>query len=154
MSDLLPDTLQLGPDLLGEIENHAASTYPRECCGILLGSIENNQWRVQRTMPAGNLAQEGVRDRYQLDPRDRFRAETWARQNGCAVIGFYHSHPDHDVYFSKTDLENSEEFLMGQPWLDPTYAYVVISVREGKPVSRGAFRIREGAAERIEVRAD
>lgn len=105
-------------------------------------------------MPAGNLAQEGIRDRYQLDPRDRFRAETWARQNNCAVVGFYHSHPDHDVYFSKTDLENSEEFLMGQPWLDPTYAYLVVSVREGKPVSRGAFRIREGAAERIEVAAE
>ena len=38
------------------------------------------------------------------------------------LIGIYHSHPDCDAYFSKTDLKNS------CPW----YSFVVLSIKNGK----------------------
>ena len=38
------------------------------------------------------------------------------------LIGIFHSHPDCDAYFSKTDLENS------CPW----YSFVVLSIQNGE----------------------
>ena len=45
-----------------------------------------------------------------------------ARERGMDLIGIYHSHPDCDAYFSKTDLKNS------CPW----YSFVVLSIKGGK----------------------
>lgn len=146
-----PDTVYLTETVRSEMAAHAVEAYPRECCGILLGKREGSVWRASVAVATANLADAKIRDRYQMDPHDRFRAETRARQEGLEIVGFYHSHPDHDVYFSRTDLENSEEFLMGEPWLDPTYAYVVISVRNGQPVGQGAFRVHNGEAEPITI---
>ena len=44
------------------------------------------------------------------------------RQRGMDLIGIFHSHPDCDAYFSKTDLENS------CPW----YSFVVLSIKNGE----------------------
>jgi hypothetical protein len=62
------------------------------------------------------------RDRYVLRPEDLLFAEREARKNGMELIGIYHSHPDCDAYFSKTDLENS------CPW----YSFVVLSIQKGQ----------------------
>ena len=59
---------------------------------------------------------------------------------------FYHSHPDHDAYFSATDLERSEEVQWGEPWVPPTYTYLVVSVRGGIAANSKAFRIVAGQA--------
>jgi len=104
---------------------------------------------VERVLRARNLAAAAVKDRYLMDPMDRLRAEAEAKRESLEVIGFYHSHPDHDVYFSKTDLENSEEYLMGEPWVDPAFAYLVMSVKEGQARGFGAFVVLEGKAETI-----
>ena len=143
--------LQLDIDHLEAITRHAMTEYPRECCGILLGKHSEGVWRAERVLPARNLASAGIQDRYHMDPMDRLRAEAEAKREGLSVVGFYHSHPDHDVYFSKTDLENSEEYLMGEPWLEPTYAYFVLSVRDGQPRGFGAFRVEGGNSEQMRV---
>jgi proteasome lid subunit RPN8/RPN11 len=57
-----------------------------------------------------------------LRPEDLLAADKKARAAGLDLIGIFHSHPDCDAYFSKTDLENS------CPW----YSFVVISVKNGK----------------------
>src|SRR5208283_2663259 len=59
--------------------------------------------------------------RYELRPEDLLAADSAARARGLDLIGIYHSHPDCDAYFSKTDLENS------CPW----YSFVVLSVKGG-----------------------
>jgi proteasome lid subunit RPN8/RPN11 len=57
-----------------------------------------------------------------LRPEDLIAADRCARAAGLDLIGIFHSHPDCDAYFSKTDLENS------CPW----YSFVVLSVKHGK----------------------
>jgi proteasome lid subunit RPN8/RPN11 len=141
---------------LDAIHRHAQDTYPAECCGILLGHRGENSWEVSEVHRAGNLAASGVHDRYLdrylMDPKDRYEAERRARELKCEVIGFYHSHPDHDVYFSEMDIRNSEEFLMGEPWLPPVYAYFVVSIRDRVPQGHGAFLIDAGKAVSLTVR--
>lgn len=135
--------------LLNEVHSHAVESYPRECCGILLGHYEGGVWEAREFWRARNLAPESRNDRYLMDPADRLAAERWVAERKQTIVGFYHSHPDHDVYFSETDARNSEEFLMGEPWLPPTYGYLVVSVRARQPSGEGAFIMLEGSAQRL-----
>ena len=63
--------------------------------------------------------------RYELRPKDLMEAEKKARAAGLDLIGIFHSHPDCDAYFSKTDLENS------CPW----YSFVVLSVKGASSIT-------------------
>ena len=60
--------------------------------------------------------------RYELRPEDLLAADKAARERRMDLIGIYHSHPDCDAYFSKTDLQNS------CPW----YSFVVLSIQKGE----------------------
>jgi proteasome lid subunit RPN8/RPN11 len=102
--------------------DHAQKTYPDECCGAMLGVIEDGVKTVRVALPLDNAYEGAQRARYELRPEDLLYAQKEGRKRGMDVIGIFHSHPDCDAYFSKTDLENS------CPW----YSFVVLSVREGK----------------------
>ena len=101
---------------------HAEATYPRECCGVMIGSIDDGHKRVTEGRALENAYTGGQEDRYEIRPADLLQADRDARNEGLDVIGIFHSHPDCAAYFSKTDLENS------CPW----YSFVVLSVQKGK----------------------
>ncbi len=117
---------------------HASACYPRECCGILLGAIAEDDTRTVTTaVPCANAYQGDQSDRFELDPKDQFEAQRLARTQNLEVLGFFHSHPDCDAYFSATDLANS------WPW----YSNIVISVRQGAYDHARAFRANETQSE-------
>lgn len=101
---------------------HARSTYPNECCGAMLGSLDGDQKIVTVAVPLANAFKGGQGDRYELRQEDLRAADAEARRQGMDLIGIFHSHPDCDAYFSKTDLENS------CPW----YSFVVLSIKKGE----------------------
>ena len=100
---------------------HAEATYPNECCGVMLGSVDDVKV-VRQSVALANVARESHRSRYELAPEDLIQADREARSRGMDLIGIYHSHPDCDAYFSETDLKNS------CPW----YSFVVLSVKGGR----------------------
>jgi proteasome lid subunit RPN8/RPN11 len=102
--------------------DHAESTFPDECCGVLLGTDDGGKKVVTRAIGLKNAYEGKQEDRYEIRPEDLLVAERIARSEGVALIGIFHSHPDCDAYFSKTDLENS------CPW----YSFVVLSIKGGK----------------------
>jgi proteasome lid subunit RPN8/RPN11 len=104
-----------------EMLAHAEATYPNECCGAMLGSVDDVKL-VKRSKALANVAEQSHRSRYELAPEDLINADREARKQGMDLIGIYHSHPDCDAYFSETDLRNS------CPW----YSFVVLSVKDGK----------------------
>ena len=101
---------------------HAEATYPRECCGVMIGSIDGYQKRVVEAVALENTYVGGQEDRYEIRPEDLLNSDREARKQGLDLIGIFHSHPDCAAYFSKTDLENS------CPW----YSFVVLSIQKGK----------------------
>jgi proteasome lid subunit RPN8/RPN11 len=101
---------------------HAEATFPNECCGVMLGKIDGDRKMVTRALPMENAYKGTQEDRYEIRPEDLLAADRGARADGLDLIGIFHSHPDCDAYFSKTDLENS------CPW----YSFVVLSVKGGK----------------------
>ena len=102
--------------------HHAEATFPNECCGAMIGSIDGDQKRVTAAVPMENAYTGAQGARYELRPEDLLAADRKARAAGLDLIGIFHSHPDCDAYFSKTDLENS------CPW----YSFVVLSIKGGK----------------------
>lgn len=141
----------LAKELLDKIFEYGVVAYPHETCGLLLGRSKDGVWEVLRVLPASNT-NERTLDRYRLDPLERLRAEETALKEGLQLIGFYHSHPDHDAYFSQTDLENSEEYQFGKPWTAPTYAYFVVSIQKAKPNGYGAFIVSEGSSQALSLK--
>ncbi len=101
---------------------HAESKFPNECCGAMIGKIDDDVKRVTLAVPLENAYEGAQGARYELRPEDLLKADREARAAGLDLIGIFHSHPDCDAYFSKTDLENS------CPW----YSFVVLSVKAGK----------------------
>ena len=115
-------TIRIEPEPWANMVAHARQTYPNECCGAMLGSIDGAGKTVRVALPLEN-AFDGVQAaRYELRPQDLLGADKVARARHMDLIGIYHSHPDCGAYFSKTDLQNS------CPW----YSFVVLSVQKGE----------------------
>jgi proteasome lid subunit RPN8/RPN11 len=101
---------------------HARHTYPNECCGAMLGTIDGDRKMVSEAIALENAYEGEQAARYELRPEDLLAADKAARSRGMDLIGIYHSHPDCDAYFSTTDLKNS------CPW----YSFVVLSIQKGE----------------------
>lgn len=112
-------TLSIAKHVLEQIHSHAESTYPEECCGLL---ISDRSKHVIESIRIKNAYDGPKHDRYNIDPLELFRADRATAQKGLTIAGIYHSHPDYPATLSKFDVEHSF------PW----YSYVVISVPKGK----------------------
>lgn len=102
---------------------HGERDYPYECCGLLLGDfITDGSKKVAETYPISNAREEAAkRNRFLITPEEFMEGEKYAEENGLAVVGFYHSHPDHPAVPSGYDLEHA--------W--PLYSYIVVTVAAG-----------------------
>ncbi|MBZ5585372.1 MAG: M67 family metallopeptidase [Acidobacteriia bacterium] len=114
--------IRIEPRPWTEMVAHARRTYPNECCGAMLGSIEDERKTVREALTLENAFEGAQATRYVLRPQDLLAADKAARERRMDLIGIYHSHPDCDAYFSETDLKNS------CPW----YSFVVLSIQNGE----------------------
>ena len=126
-----------------EMVAHARSTYPNECCGAMLGRVDGEAKEVLVAMKLENSSAGSQAARYELRPADLLAADKEARRQGMDLVGIYHSHPDCDAYFSKTDLENS------CPW----YSFIVLSIKGGKFDHANSFlpNADQTVAEKVEL---
>ncbi len=111
--------MRIAVNLLDRIVAHATMSYPKECCGLLVGQDD----RVQAVEPVRNTRADERYDRFEIDPLDHVRVWEAARAAGCRIIGCYHSHPDGRAYPSSLDRELACRF--GGP-----FDYMVVSVDE------------------------
>ncbi|MCC6291146.1 MAG: M67 family metallopeptidase [Bryobacterales bacterium] len=114
--------IRIGDEAWQVMRAHAEAVYPNECCGAMLGRNDGDTKHVTAALPLDNVHAGPRMTRYELRPEDLLRADKVARGRGLDLIGIFHSHPDHDAYFSETDLKNS------CPW----YSFVVVSVKAGR----------------------
>jgi proteasome lid subunit RPN8/RPN11 len=117
--------------------------YPNECCGILLGRLLDGGLRtVEAVIPIENAREaEEQYHRFRIEPEDLMRAEKEARRRNLAVLGFYHSHPDHPARPSDYDREQALPF----------YSYLILGVREGKAEELTSWEL---AADRSEFKRE
>ena len=126
--------LELTEAAFTNITAHAMETYPEECCGVVLSNADLEEVRplenIQNLLHAKDpeTFPRDARTAYTMDYRvlDALMAEADGR--GLRVKAFYHSHPDHDAYFSEEDR------AFATPFGEPTYpdtAQLVVSVQKG-----------------------
>jgi len=115
-----------------QLRAHGEETYPHECCGVLLGRMEDEERQVVETVRCGNTRADRPQDRYHIDPRELVRIQRQGRERGLDIVGFYHSHPDHPARWSQTDL--AEAHWMG-------CSYIITSVEKGRAVTTNSFAL-------------
>jgi [CysO sulfur-carrier protein]-S-L-cysteine hydrolase len=109
---------------------HAYDGLPLEACGLLGGDAATA--RTDLFYPCRNAA--GSSKLYTVEPRDHLRADRDAEDRGLEIIGVMHSHTHTDAYPSPTDVAQAP---------DPSWHYVIVSLRDGAPVLR-SYRIVDG----------
>lgn len=129
--------LKLNSHHLQLIQNHAESTYPEECCGILIGQIQGNTKTLIEVLPTENSwgdkavdnfqtietsNKTSKRNRFSIAPRVMFEVQKETRSRNLDIIGIFHSHPDNPAHPS--------EFDRAIAWA--TYSYIIVSVQNGK----------------------
>jgi proteasome lid subunit RPN8/RPN11 len=116
-------SLKISSELLDRIRAHGRSTYPEECCGLLLGEADGTAKSVRDLRAMRNTREDSPKNRYLIDPRELLEAEREARARKLDIVGVYHSHPDHPARPSEFDREHAF------PW----YSYIVVRVASGEP---------------------
>ena len=129
---------------LDEIRRHGEETYPHECCGVLLGAIDDDTREVRATVRCGNTRIDSPQNRYNIDPRELVRVQREARERDLDIVGFYHSHPDHPARWSPTDFQEAH-------WIG--CSYVITSVQQGKAAVTNSFALT-GATEEDKALVD
>jgi [CysO sulfur-carrier protein]-S-L-cysteine hydrolase len=106
---------------------------PAEACGLLAGELGDID--VKAVYRCGNAAPPDRQNFiYELDSGDYLRADRDAQSKGWEIIGVYHSHTHTEALPSPTDIAQAP---------DPSWHYIVASVRHPSPVVR-SFTIVDG----------
>lgn len=111
----------------------AEAAFPRECCGLLIGST-GGETIVDEIVPTENQAAEA--SRFLIDPQTQFDWLRRLRGSGRSIVGHYHSHPNGRAQPSDYDAEMASE--PGQVWL-------IIPVEDGTAGAPQAFVSQAGA---------
>ncbi|WP_339774427.1 M67 family metallopeptidase [uncultured Thalassospira sp.] len=114
---MMDSDIILPQQVLGEILDHAAQSWPMECCGLLISDAglppvatsDNGPGRViSRIVVAQNVASDPAMT-FEIDPGLLLRTHRAVRDAGEDIIGCYHSHPDGRILPSRTDLARAEQ---------------------------------------------
>ena len=106
---------------------HAYDGLPDEACGLLVGDPATA--RVRRFEPTDNEARSSKL--YTIPAKDFLRIDRAAGADGLDVIGVMHSHTHTEAYPSPTDVAQAP---------DPSWHYVIVSLRDDAPTLR-CYRI-------------
>ena len=121
----------------------ARSELPNECCGLLVGQVQESGVRGQESGARGHESDTPfvtVVRRYALvnatasqteylsDPRSMFEAVRDMRGLGLEIVAIYHSHPTSAPVPSRTDLERN---------YSPDVMNFIISLQDRDPQMRG-----------------
>lgn len=132
-------SLKLTAEHIRLICAHAQSTYPEECCGLLLGQLSQedktlvevmpveNVWSVQASKPFQQIDANldpgaNKSSHYTIAPEVMLKVQKEARDRQLDLIGVFHSHPNHPAIPSEFDRLCAWQ----------TYSYIIVSVASGK----------------------
>jgi [CysO sulfur-carrier protein]-S-L-cysteine hydrolase len=154
-----------------QIVAQAEREFPFECCGFIIGdatvdgdSAAHSDSAVEDVRPITNIqnrmhAEDPVafardaRTAFLMEPREHLAVMNEVDRRRLQLSAVYHSHPDHDAYFSATDRAQACSFDPGEPDY-PDTVYIVISVRGAKFARAAAFRWNPAAKDFVEAELD
>lgn len=75
-----------------EIIAYAKAGLPNETCGLLGGTVDGKDRRIEKVYYLTNI--DASREHFSMDPKEQFEAVKDMRTNGLSLIGNFHSHPE------------------------------------------------------------
>lgn len=75
-----------------EIVAYAKAGLPNEACGLLGGTVDGKDRRIEKVYYLTNI--DASREHFSMDPKEQFEAVKDMRANGLSLIGNFHSHPE------------------------------------------------------------
>lgn len=75
-----------------EIIAYAKVGLPNEACGLLGGTVDGKDRRIEKVYYLTNI--DASREHFSMDPKEQFEAVKDMRANGLSLIGNFHSHPE------------------------------------------------------------
>ena len=130
MSEASTRPLRISSAVIEQIGQHVIAGYPHEACGLLVG--KGAMAEVLEFYPTDNDAKSARV--YTINPKQHLLIERDAEDRGLEVIGVVHSHTHTEAYPSPTDVAQAP---------DPTWHYVIVTLKRGVPEPR-SFRIVNG----------
>ncbi len=125
--------IKINEGLINQIRKHGEQTYNEECCGAILGEMNDGVYSVNQLIQFGNEKDENRQRRYLITPEQYRDSEKQAREDNLELLGFYHSHPDHPAKPSQFDTDHA------LPW----FIYIIVSVQKGKAEDLTAWVLQE-----------
>ena len=102
------------------VHEQAVAALPNETGGFLVGRVgfdaRDASWHlaVEEAVPVTPSEQHPTH--FQFTWRDVDRVRTYREQQGKALLGWYHTHPDFGIFLSDTDLEKTHRVLFSEPF--------------------------------------
>lgn len=126
--------LSIAPEVLAAVEGRALAAFPGECCGLLVGRLEEGETvRVGWAEACVNQAADRRRA-FTISPDALLAAYRAARERGQRVVGTYHSHPLGSAVPSDRDRASA--------W--PGASYLIVALGEGGVRERRSWRLDDG----------
>jgi proteasome lid subunit RPN8/RPN11 len=149
-----PEALLLSENAWEAIGEHAKATFPEECCGVVLDSgvadhverLRNMQNHLHALDP--QTYPRTATTAYAMDYKELELILDNAKRSGAKLKAFYHSHPNHDAYFSAEDKAFASPF--GEPTF-PGAGQIVVSVYDHAIKGMRAFIWSDEQHDFIEV---
>ncbi|MSQ48251.1 MAG: M67 family peptidase [Deltaproteobacteria bacterium] len=123
--------ISLGALTWEALGRHAQEAFPDECCGAILTSASGDEVRrianVQNVMHAKD-PETYPRDAtiaYVMEPKELLAVLKEVDSGRATLKAFYHSHPNHDAYFS---AEDKRQAMFGDDPSYPDTVFLVISI--------------------------
>lgn len=123
--------MKLTKETVEKLYAHALEEYPFECCGVVAGNGDDQKVHlcenIQNSLHSKDPARftRDARTAYFIDRGDFDWIISNANENGDEIIALYHSHVEHEAYFSEEDFDAQTVF--GEPEF-PDALHVVVSI--------------------------
>ena len=125
--------MKLSEQTIDKLYAHAMEEYPFECCGVVAGDDQKVHFceNIQNSLHAEDPERfpRDARTAYFIDRGDFDWIISNAHENGDEIVALYHSHVEHEAYFSEEDV--AAQTVFGEPEF-PDALHIVVSIMDRK----------------------
>lgn len=111
---------------------HAKAGLPNEACGLIAGTADGEEKRIEKVYLLTNADQSP--EHFTISPKEQLGAIKDMRALGLSPLGNFHSHPATPARPSQEDIRLA---------YDPAASYLILSLAGEEPVLK-AFEIANG----------
>jgi proteasome lid subunit RPN8/RPN11 len=141
--------MDIAPDLLEQIIDHAREEAPNECCGVVAVEQAPAAAPGSATTPGSAMEVRRARNvhaspkRFEIDGKDVLRAINEFDDAGWEIGAIYHSHTHTAPYPSQTDINFAAKW--------PGVEWIIVGLANPSAPEVRSYLIEEGVVREVEI---